>query len=85
MTRLIPTSTTTAPGLDHVGLEKTRAAHRGHHQVGAPGELADVAGPGMADRHRAIPALGLLHQHRREGLAHDVAPPYDHHVGMPSM
>ena len=37
-TRLMPTSMTTAPGLDHVGRHEFRAADGGDEDVGLPGD-----------------------------------------------
>jgi hypothetical protein len=65
----MPTSMTTAPGLDHVGGDETRLADGGDQDVGAPG----VEGlRSFVCEWQTVTVAPALHQQHRHRLADDV-------------
>ena len=72
-TRLMPTSTTVAPGLHHLARHHRRAADRRDDDIGLADDRREVARAAVADRHRRV----LREQEERHRLADDVRAPDD--------
>ncbi len=72
-TRVVPTSTTVAPGLTNCRGDERRPPQRRHENVGLAGHLRQVHRARMADRHGGVP----VQQQQGHRLADDVAPPDD--------
>ena len=75
-TMLMPTSTTTAPGLEHLAGDEARVPGGHDDDVGLAGPRGKVARPAVADRDRGV----LLHEQERGRHADDRRATDDHGV-----
>ena len=77
-TRVVPTSSTTAPGPHHVGRDQPGTAGRADHDVSGPDDGGQVAGAGVARGHGGV--LGAPGEQQPERPPARRTAPHDHHV-----